>query len=68
MTKSVLIPQEKITVLGTVVDSVKMRMSLPVEKENNIVELLQSNLAVYHLKIRDLAKIIISVSFRKTVL
>ena len=68
MTTSVLIPQEKITVLGTVVDSVKMRMSLPVEKENNIVELLQNSLAVHHLKIRDLAKIINSVSFRKTVL
>ena len=64
MTKSALIPQEKITVL----DSVKKRMSLLVEKENDIVEFLHNSLAVHHLKIRDLSKIINHVSFRKAVL
>ena len=38
------------------------------EKENNIVELMQNSLAVHQLKVRDLAKIINHVSFRKNVL
>ena len=51
-------PQQRITVLGTIVDSIKMIVPLPQDKEQAIVELLHNALSLHHLSIRHLAKII----------
>ena len=56
--KSQLIPSQCITILGTVVDSVKMIIYLPKEKERKILSLIKHTLEVHHMTIHELACII----------
>ena len=58
MKKSILKPQQQITVLGTIVDSITMMVSLPQVKEHTILELLNNALKLHHMSVRHLAKII----------
>ena len=57
--KSVLIPQQKVTFLGFVIDSIKMIVRLTEDKIRKIKEVLLSAIHNSHsVKIRDLARII----------
>ena len=56
--KSVLVPSTKITFLGFIVDSVRMTLTLTVEKKLKIKTLCSRVLLMHTIKIRDLAKII----------
>ena len=58
MKKSQLVPAQKVTVLGAVIDSVQMKASLPQEKECKILELIQTTLDVHHITIHQLDKVI----------
>ena len=57
--KSVLIPQQKITFLGFVIDSIKMIVRLTEDKIRKTKEVLLSAISNSHsVKIRDIARII----------
>ena len=56
--KSVLIPTQKIEILGHIVDSVKMCVTLPAAKTQKIVALCEELLHAGYFSIRHLAKVI----------
>lgn len=56
--KSQFEPTQKLEHLGFIIDSVKMNVSLSVEKRNNILTLIKSVMGVPHMKIRSLAQLI----------
>ena len=58
MEKSVLVPAQCITILGTVLDSVSMTVSLPPEKETATLKLINDCLSAHHITIRELARLI----------
>ena len=56
--KSKLVPAQKIQILGALVDSVNMTVSLPPHKERDMLSLLSDCLTCHHLTIRSLARLI----------
>ena len=56
--KSQLTTSQCIAVLGTVVDSMRMIVYLPKEKEEEILKLIETALGKHHMTIRDLARLI----------
>ena len=56
--KSQLVPTTCIQILGTCVDSRRMLVSLPKNKEDSILNLIQTTLTSRFISIRDLARII----------
>ena len=56
--KSQLVPSQQVTILGTCVDSHKMIVYLPKEKERKLLTLIDNTLCRKTLTIRNLAKVI----------
>ena len=56
--KSQLIPAQQIVILGAVIDSVKMIVYLPKEKEEKVILLIRNTLKMKYMTIRHLARVI----------
>ena len=58
LNKSTLVPCQKILILGTYLDSVKMEITLPDDKVQGTLKMIESALKGHHISIRDLARLI----------